>query len=447
MKWSAAKTTLISTKMMELKALKLTDEELFIVLSCRKAVKLGALDSVDALLKQDLDWTYIEGMIRLHGIAGLVNNALAQNRYLHNVPDGMLKNLTLASRQAAFKNMVYLREFSTLVKACNREQLRIVPLKGIAFLTSLYEHNSTLRSLSDIDILVENKDLKSVEDILLAMGFQPKPTSTRDSRRSFHSIYRRRVSGFTMVIEVHWDIDYADSPYAIDIGECWQRSHEVINDVGTHYELSLEDNLILNCFHILRHIPKGPDVLLHLKNFCDIAAMITQWGEDLDWDCVVRRSRHYKVLRPVGLVLRLVQELLGITQVPLTIQEALHNEGFHDDFAACAVREYIFNSPESKKKALPYWMVDLTTASNAREKLAIIRELPRVFSLVYRRRYYGGRSRSALQTFVHVTWYYMQKTATTLIFYLRAPRKASQLQKNLKEVNRKTKEVIDWLQN
>ena len=437
----------ISTKMMELKALKLTDEELFIVLCCRNAVKRSPTDALDILVNQGLDWTFIEGIIRQQGIAGIVNSALAQSRYLHNTSDEVLKNLTLAVRQTAFKNLVYLREFSSLVKACNSEHIRIVPLKGIAFLTSLYKHNTTLRSLSDIDILVEKKDVERVNTILLTMGYQPKQTSDRDRQRAFDAIYRRRVSGFTILIEVHWDIDYTDSSYAIDIAECWTRSHTVTADLGTYYELSCEDTLILNCFHILRYIPKGPEVLLHLKNFCDIAALITQSNDDINWECVIQRSRHYKVLRPVGLVLCLVRNLLGITQVPSAIFEALREESFQEVFAVCAVREYIFNTAYSEKKRLPFWMVDLATASSVHEKIKILKGAPNIFLSLYRARYFERYGRSTPKALIHITWYYTRKAGAAIALWILAPRKTAQLQNKMTSVNRKTQEVIDWLQH
>jgi hypothetical protein len=432
--------------MLELKALKLTDEDLFIVLSCRKALNFGPADTFDVLLKHNLDWTYIEGMIRLHGIAGIVNSTLAQVKASHNIPDEFIKHLTLAGRQTAFKNLVYRREFASIVKACNSEHIRIVPLKGIAFLTSLYEHNAALRTLSDIDILVENKDLKRVENILLAIGYQPEQTGTHDSNKAFHSIYRRCVSGFTILIEVHWDFDYADSPYAIDIAEMWQRSHAISRDIGTYYTFSTEDTLILNCFHILRRIPKGPDVFLHLKHFCDIALLLKKHTGSIEWESIIQRSRQYRVVRPIGMVLFLVRALLSNEEVPSAVFNALQAEGFQDDFAICMVREYIFNTDRARKKSLPFWMVDLATPLDLWEKVKIFLELPQIFFKLFRARYYGRMGRSVTRTTAYIMSYYIRKGITAFVFLLRYPGKAAQLKKELKETNRKTKAAIDWME-
>lgn len=430
---------------MELKALNLTPEEMFILLCCRQAVKQDAAKDIDSLLGQNLDWTTVEYMIGLHGIAGFALAALAQHAHRTDVPDTLIERLKQQGLKNFLKNHFYVQEFHKLVKACSLGQIRLVPLKGIAFLTSLYAHNTALRSLSDIDILFEKIDIERVEDILVPLGYQTEHMDARAESRAFHSAYGRRVSGFTLLIEAHWDFDYADSPYKIDIADMRQRSREIKTDIGTYYELSIEDTLILNCFHILRHIPKGPDVLLYLKNFCDIALLLKMHGGTIDWECILQRSRHYNVIRPVGMVLLLVRDLLGAKDIPCTVFKALQAEGFQEDFAACAVREYIFNPSKAERKSLPFLMVDIATAVGLREKIKIIIGAPKIFLSLYRARYYERYGRSTPRALAHITWYYSRKAAAAFALWVRAPRKAAQLQKKRVAVNRKTQAAIDWL--
>jgi hypothetical protein len=161
----------------------------------------------------------------------------------------------------------------------------------------------------------------------------------------------------------------------------------------------------------------------------------------------VRHCLDQKVFRPVGLTLLIVQALLGITQVPSVIFQKLHEEGFQDDFAACAIREYIFSPPEFKKKALPFWMVDLATASNVREKIKILMGAPKIFLSLYRARYYERYGRSTPKALLHLTLYYIRKAAAAILLWMRAPRKAAKLQNKMISSNRKTQEVINWLRH
>ena len=246
---------------------------------------------------------------------------------------------------------------------------------------------------------------------------------------------------------MHWDFDYADSPYAIDISEMWQRSREIKKDIGAYYELSLEDNLILNCFHILRRIPKGPDVLLHLKNFIDIGLLIQHQGASINWTTLAQRCHNYNVMRPVGMVLQLVQDLLAVDEIHASIFNELQNQGFQEDFACCAVREYIFNPSKTESKALPFLMVDMATTSGLRGKIKILTGAPKVFLSLYQARYYDRYGRSTPKALLHLTLYYIRKAVATILLWMRAPRKAAKLQNKMISANRKTQEVINWLRH
>ena len=130
----------------------------------------------------------IEEMIGVHGIAGFALAAISNCAHPARVPDTLIQRLKEHSLNNAFKNLLYVREFNSLVKACNREQIRLLPLKGIAFLTTLYAHNTALRSLSDMDILFEKKDLGQVDHILRSMGYQRKQEDDEPEKPgvSFH---------------------------------------------------------------------------------------------------------------------------------------------------------------------------------------------------------------------------------------------------------------------
>ncbi len=433
------------TKTMDLKAVNLTPEEQLVMLCCRQAVNQDSSIHIDPLLAHDLDWATIEYMIGLHGIAGFAHAALSKYAQAAHVPHALIERLKQQTIKIAFNNQLYINEFHALVKECNREQIRLMPLKGIAFLTSLYAHNATLRSLSDIDILFNKKDLKRAGDILVALGYERKHMSAREEARSFHSKYHRRVSGFTIPIEVHWDIDHADSPYAIDIAECWLRSHAVTDKTGVYYELSIEDNLILNCVHVLRHARKGPDEILHLKNFCDIAKLITLSDMEIDWECLLRRSRDYKVLRPVAMALYLVRNLLGVTAISMDVAEALKEEGFQNAFELCAVKEYIFGHRNTQKNYLPFWMVDVATKTTLRDKIKIFLDIPTIIANLYDARYFGSSHPSAIRTIVSIAGHYSKKIALTVALWVFSPRKTRQLQHTMVSRNLKASQMIDWL--
>jgi hypothetical protein len=298
-----------------------------------------------------------------------------------------------------------------------------------------------------MDILIEKKEMGRIDQILCARGYQRKQASSKFESRAYHIQYRRRISGFSILVEAHRDIDFADSPFAIDIDECWHRSHEVVKDFGTYYELSIEDTLILNCSHIVHHVSKRPEVLLSLKNFCDIAIILDSFSGAIDWECVVQRSRKYKVLRSIAFVLLLVHELFESVDIPPEIFEILHKEEFQEDFAVFAFREYIFSPLQPEKNSLPFWMIDFATASSMREKVERFKDVPKVFISLFQARYYGRFSRSIPRTIASVVWYYIRRVSSAIELWVQKPRKTSNLQQKMTSVNRKTQAFMDWLRN
>ena len=431
--------------MKQLIAHNLNQDVLFILFCCRKLLADTSIGELDDLLTENLNWNFILSMAGMHGIAGLLYVKLSQCSNIGRVPEDVLEKLKQTHRLNMFRNLLYSREFNSIANNFNGANIRILPLKGIAFLQSMYARNIALRSLSDMDILVEKINVGRAEKILADMGYLKIKTGPRNSRRAFHSNFSRSRDKFPIIVELHWDIDFSDSPFNINIAELWERSESVSAGDFSYYRLSIEDSIIFNSFHILREIRKGPDVLLPLKNFCDIAMIITQSGDQINWDCIIQRSLKYNVLRPVAFVLILVQELLEVKTIPPVIFDTLRNAGYQTDFSCCAVEEYIFPPQDRDNKMLPFWFVELADHKKLQSKAKVFISLPKIILNLYNAQYYGRSNHSVMIKFLLIAYYYAIKIIKTAVFYIVSPRKAIMLKKNLIIANRKTKEVINWI--
>jgi hypothetical protein len=80
-----------------------------------------------------------------------------------------------------------LREYSCIAAAFSQAKIRVVPLKGIAFLQDIYFHLPA-RPMADIDLLIEKINLPAASGILFKLGFTRKAMSCsiykKDSQRS-----------------------------------------------------------------------------------------------------------------------------------------------------------------------------------------------------------------------------------------------------------------------
>ena len=423
----------------------LTQEELFILLCCRNVTTVESIHAINDLITKKLDWDFILSMVHLHGIAGIIHVTLSKCSNRGYVPDYLLKKLETTNRGNALRNLLYSNEFKKIVTNFNRANIRTIPLKGIEFVHSIYAHNIALRDLTDIDILVEKVNVPRAEKILVDMGYKTKKTGYRYSLLHFHSIFWRSRGKFPIIIELHWDVDFPDSPFNIDIAECWKRSQEISNGKIHYYEFSIEDSIIFNSFQILRTITKKPDAVMSLKYFCDIANIIAKSGDRISWDCIIKRSQKYNVLRPVTLVLLLVQELFGVKAIPPVVVEALRNAGYRDDFGLCAVKAYIFPPVDPEKNQLPFWAVDLASQTTVREKIKVILSAPAIMVQIYKRMYYADSDPSVMKTVLSMTWYCINKIIKTMVLFVCTPTKAKTLKKNLIIQYQKNQEVINWI--
>jgi hypothetical protein len=423
----------------------LNQEELFILFCCQKVSTDKPIGAIDDFLTKNLNWDFIVSIAGLHSLAGLLYFTLSQCRNIKFVPVEVLNKLKATYDHNVLKNLLYASEFNNILKTFNRAKIRIIPLKGIEFVNSIYAHNIALRNLSDIDILVENKNVVYAEKNLLEMGYKRKKTSFGDSKRCFHSIFWRSRGNLPITIELHWDVDYNDSPFRIDIGALWARSREISSGKINCYGFSIEDSIMFNSFHILREIRRGPDVLLPLKNLCDIATIITQSAGQINWDYIVQRSKEYNVIRPVLFVLMLVRELLSIGEIPRIIFEAIRDMGYKDTFIYSAVKEYIFPAQDDEIIFFPFWTIELSDQETLWGKAKVFIRFPKIILQLYNHKYYGDLNPSVIKTILSLSYYYTKKILKTMALYILTPHKAIMLHNKMALKDRKTLEVINWI--
>jgi hypothetical protein len=422
-------------------------EEHFILACCKKLLSYDLvtdIDDIDNILSGYLNWDYILSLANLHALNGLIYYALLQCDNKNSIPIDVFRKLEMRYHRDVLKNLLYIKEYAAVIRNFNRKRIKAIPLKGIEFLHSFYAHNIGIRSLSDIDILVEKKNVSCAEETLLNMGFTKIKKSVKNQHRFFHSNFWRRLDHLIIMVELHWDIDFSDSPFKINIEEFWSRSQKILIAKMISYKFSTEDNIIFNCFHLFREIKIGFDEILPLKNFCDIGMILSQAQHQIDWNCIIERSQEYKVLRPVALVLLLVQELLMVKSIPTIVIESLYEAGFQDEFRN-AIKEYIFPEKYKERKIIPFFFIELSTRKTFREKMKVFFRLPQFVINLYYAKYYHNQHRSLIKSILSMIYYYIKKITKTILFFIKEYRDAIILHKNLTISSKKTEQIVDWV--
>lgn len=137
---------------------------------CLKADQAGSLAQK---AKEIGDWQSVIGLAARHRVLPFVTLALDKAGAFKDIPDiwtGMEKDL----QQALLDNRAKVAEFRKHNRFFEEAGIAIIPLKGIALTQAVYSE-IPVRRMGDIDLLIKEKDVSTVHQILKERGFLDAP--------------------------------------------------------------------------------------------------------------------------------------------------------------------------------------------------------------------------------------------------------------------------------
>jgi hypothetical protein len=236
------------------------------------------------------------------------------------VPEGIRASLNENSLRIVQHNFRYVRELVKIVNTFEENSVPVMPFKGPLLAAAAYR-NLTLRTFSDLDILVHKRDVLRAKQLLLDHGYRLAVplTGAQESAhlRDDHVFELVREEG-GIPLELHWAITSNCIPFPLDLGQLEERVESFPLANQPVLNASPEDSLIILCVHGTKHIWE------RLVWVCDVAELI-QARPDMDWNRVMERARATKSLRMVSLGLFLAHDLL---QAPLPdwVQDQLQSD-------------------------------------------------------------------------------------------------------------------------
>ncbi len=176
-------------------------------------------------------------------------------------------------------------------------------------LTHLYAE-PWLRPMSDIDLLVRNKDLSAAVAALVAAGFSREPSQRRLTESVLEiPMYAPPPSG--TLVELHTSMDkVVQRP--VDLGAVFSRARPSEND-GLLLP-SLEDQLLF----VVQHL--GSDEFRHATGMVDLQVLL-EAGVDLEM--AAQRARQWQSRAVLYVALAALQSMLGERVVPNRLLQAL----------------------------------------------------------------------------------------------------------------------------
>lgn len=249
----------------------------------------------------EIDWKHFLELVVHHRVYSVIYPRLnEENKTI--IPESIKNKLFLIYRKNTFKMLQLCQEMEYISSLFNENDIKLLVLKGPILATVLYGDIS-LRTSSDLDVLVPLSELDKVEKLLFDQGYIKDEyilSVLGDWKwRHHHFTYTHPIKNIKL--EIHWRLNPGPALEPSFI-ELWnRRSTTPIFNNPIHY-LSSEDLFFFLVSHGARH---GWSRLRWLVDIHQILKV------EFDWNQVLRMLRRYGYENIGGQALVLASQLLN----------------------------------------------------------------------------------------------------------------------------------------
>jgi Uncharacterised nucleotidyltransferase len=264
----------------------------------------AALEAASALCAlSHVDWPAVCHVAQRESLAPLLYQITRNKGLAADLPPEVDAELRRAYLGTARCNAILFSELERLLPALAAAQVPVLLLKGAALAQPIYG-NIALRPMSDLDLLVREKDLPVALRVLPAIGHEITPPLVYRSEVMLH----RYIQVETVLTELHWS-PFVPPYYHYSglIDWVWQTALPVADDLGTSsaWTLGIEAQLLHLCGHIQLHHAEEEAKQLWLH---DVAEVIVHYRDMIDWDEILSRAQEYDLVLSVQHVVAQVIE-------------------------------------------------------------------------------------------------------------------------------------------
>ena len=257
----------------------------------------------------EADWEDVFQTICRNGVVGLTYTYL--KHHPDDYPPATFRKWIAWAHLLATGHMARTRtHVRTVLSRLAEAGLDFLVLKGPALAEQVYQ-DPALRWYGDLDIHVRDQDLAAAHQLLLSLGLRLQEAVTESPPKlvaqapgaEWH--YASEDGWF--LVELHGDDLLHTGLVPRDYDGLWERAAH-INVQGIPVQvLSLEDQLIALSAHVHYH------GYTRLNWLSDIAFIVRDHAEELDWDRLVQTIQVEEVQVPVYYTLYFLDRMLGVS--------------------------------------------------------------------------------------------------------------------------------------
>jgi len=276
------------------------------------------------------------------------------------IPAAVRARLSRHVAEATARYLIFRRELGRLLVSVAEDGIPLIPLKGLVLAETLYP-DPVLRPSSDLDLLVRPDTVRAVDALLQGLGYR----RLADAHSwSFDLTYDRATvyqGPHGVRVDLHWSL-LSDPRYVWNEAEeatIWERAVRI--EVAGEEALSLcpEDLLLYLAAHLAVH--HGLSGLLW---YWDLALLLGQWGDKLDWDAVAARASRWRVRAALYFALLGCERFFDVS-APGPVMSGLRPRGVR----ATALDWLVLNHDADRRKRLEH-LIALLLVDRARDLIA-----------------------------------------------------------------------------
>ncbi len=316
------------------------------------------------LLQGEVDWAYLLQTARRHGMIPLLFWHL-DNACPEAVPEAYMTELRRHFRSNSLRNLLLAGELRKLYELFEQNDIFAVPYKGPTLAASVYR-NVGLRQAGDLDILVGQRDVLKAKELLLSLGYEPRPWSTlslgaestppwrtitqlspaqESAFLRFEREYAFWHEGAGISVELQWEVIPRYLSFFWDPVSLRGRRQRVSLGGGDVSTFVPEDLLLVLCVHGSKHFWE------RLLWLCDVGETVNLFRE-MNWDDLMAKAAALGGERMLLLGLSLAHSLLGV-DVPITVLDKVRADSAVEKLAE-DVRRRLFAEPEDTMEILEW---------------------------------------------------------------------------------------------
>ncbi|HET6566621.1 MAG TPA: nucleotidyltransferase family protein [Rhodothermales bacterium] len=296
----------------------MTREVSLMLLCARTHLEDDVRERIRACLDDGVDWKRLLALSNTHGVTSLLHQTL-RGSFGDRVPAPVLQDLLARCRRIAFRNLTRTQELLRVIKLLESHGVLVLPFKGPVLAADIYR-NLSLRQFSDLDVLVQRKDVPCAKAVLAEDGYQPyrKMSPEQELRFIETQMGYEFVKQNRAAVEIHWALLNKVHAFTLETERLWERSTTTYLGGATVRTFSTEDLLLYLCAH------GSKSFWARLIWVCDVAELVRA-RPDLDWDFVLAEADRIRCKRMLFLGLHLAGEFLGV-DLPEAVRDGIGND-------------------------------------------------------------------------------------------------------------------------